>query len=69
MRLETLDLSKYGDEEDLSSLYKRITTTHIKMLSSQVPESFLEKFKDEGTALKELLDVVYGTMDFTDDHS
>ena len=69
MRLETLDLSKYGEEKDLGSLYKRITTTHIRMLSSQVPESFLEKFQDEETALKELLDVVYGTMDFTDDHS
>ena len=69
MRVETLDLSKYGEEKDLCDLYKRITTTHIRMLSSQVPESFLEKFKDEETALKELLDVVYGTMDFTDDHS
>ncbi len=68
MRLETLDLSDYGEEAELTSLYKRISKTHLRMLSSQVPESFLEKFKDEETALKELLDVVYGTMDFNDDH-
>jgi len=31
------------------------------MLSSQVPSSFLAKFQDEETALKELLDTIYGT--------
>lgn len=37
--------------------------THIRMLSSQVPESFIERFENEETALSELLDAIYGTMD------
>ena len=67
MRLETLDLSKYSDGQDLQTQYTRLAKTYIKILSSQVPESFLEKFEDEETALKELLDVVYGTMEFGDE--
>ena len=67
MRLETLDLSKYSDGQDLQTQYTRLAKTYIKLLSSQVPESFLEKFEDEETALKELLDVVYGTMEFGDE--
>jgi len=67
MRLETLDLSKYSNEQELQTQYTRLAKTYIKLLSSQVPESFLEKFEDEETALKELLDVVYGTMEFSDE--
>jgi hypothetical protein len=41
--------------------------THIRVLSQQVPESFLERFEDEETALCELLDAIYGTMDQEDE--
>lgn len=58
MRIETLDLSHLTD--DVCSQYKRLSKTQIRMLSSQVPESFIEKFSDEKTALKELLDAIYG---------
>ena len=61
MRVETVDLSKYS--EALSSHYKRLSKTQIKILSSQVPESFVEKFENEETALRELLDVIYGTIE------
>lgn len=61
MRLTSLDLSNYTDE--VASQYKRLSKTQLRLLSSQVPESFLEKFKDDETALKELLDVIYGTTD------
>ncbi len=67
MRLEILDLSKYSEEHELSSQYKSMARTYIKLLSSQVPESFLEKSENEEAALKQLLVVVYGTMEFTDD--
>ena len=67
MRLETLDLSKYSEGQEIQSQYKSLARTYIKLLSSQVPESFLDKFEDEETALKELLDVVYGTMEFGDE--
>jgi hypothetical protein len=40
--------------------------THIRVLSSEVPESFVEKFEDRETALSELLDAVYGTLDHED---
>jgi len=69
MRLDTLDLSKYGDRKELQTQYMRLAKTYIKLLSSQVPESFLEKFEDEETALKELLDVVYGTMELSDENT
>ena len=59
MRVETLDLSQYTDQ--LSSEYKRLSKTQIRLLASQVPESFIAKFSDEKTALKELLDTIYGT--------
>ncbi len=59
MRVELLDLSHLTD--DLSKQYKRLSKTQIRMLSSQVPSSFLAKFQDEETALKELLDTIYGT--------
>lgn len=61
MRLTSLDLSNFTDE--VASQYKRLSKTQLRLLSSQVPESFLEKFKDDETALKELLDVIYGTTD------
>jgi hypothetical protein len=41
--------------------------TQIRVLSSQVPESFVERFQDEETALSELLDAVYGTADHEED--
>jgi len=59
MRIETLDLSHYTDE--LASQYKRLSKTQIRLLASQVPESFIAKFADEVTAVKELLDTIYGT--------
>lgn len=65
MPVTTLDLSNHIDS--LSSQYKRLSKTQIKLLSSQVPESFVERFKDEETALKELLDVVYGTPEQEND--
>ncbi len=59
--MNTMDLSKHA--EKVSDDYKRLSKTQIKLLSSQVPESFVERFKDEETALKELLDTVYGTFE------
>ena len=59
MRIETLDLSKYTDE--VSSQYTRLSKSQIRLLASQVPESFIARFADEETALKELLDTIYGT--------
>ena len=61
MRIETLDLSHLTD--NLSSQYKRLSKTQIRLLSSQVPESFTARFESEEDALKELLDVIYGTPD------
>lgn len=61
-----LDLSDLSSSID-SSKYKRMRKTHIRVLSSQVPESFVERFEDEETALSELLDAIYGTMDHEDD--
>jgi len=61
MRIETLDLSHLTD--NLSSQYKRLSKTQIRLLSSQVPESFIARFESEEDALKELLDVIYGTPD------
>ena len=61
MRVETVDLSKHVD--GLHSRYHRLSKTQLRLLSSQVPESFVEKFKDEETALAELLDVIYGTIE------
>jgi hypothetical protein len=56
-----MDLSKHA--EKVSEHYQRLSKTQIRLLSSQVPESFVERFKDEETALKELLDTVYGTYE------
>ena len=64
MRVELLDLSHLT--EDLAPQYKRLSKTQIRLLSSQVPQSFLAKFKDEETALMELLDTVYGTLEDDD---
>ena len=61
-----LDLSNLSSNVD-SKQYKRMRKTHIKVLSSQVPESFVEKFQDEEIALSELLDAVYGMMDHDED--
>jgi len=67
MLVELLDLSNFG--EKVGPEYKRLAKTHVKILASQVPQSFIERFEDEETALKELLDVVYGTMEQEDDDS
>lgn len=61
MLVEQLDLSNYSDM--IGKGYRRLAKTHVKILASQVPASFVEKFEDEETALKELLDAVYGTME------
>ena len=61
MRIELMDLSKHVD--NVCDHYKRLSKTQIRLLSSQVPESFVVRFKDEETALKELLDAIYGTCD------
>lgn len=61
-----LDLSDLSLSIDPNK-YKRMRKTHIRVLSSQVPESFVERFEDEETALSELLDAIYGTMDQEDD--
>ena len=59
MRLnETLDLSKYAN--GLAENYTHLSKTQIRLLASRVRESFIAKFTDEETALKELLDVIYG---------
>ncbi len=61
MRIELMDLSKHVDS--VCDHYKRLSKTQIRLLSSQVPESFVARFEDEETALKELLDAIYGTCD------
>lgn len=63
-----LDLSDFSSQIDAEK-YRRLKKTQIKLLSQQVPESFLERFKDEETALSELLDAVYGTADLDYDDS
>ena len=65
MRVEVVDLSRFTDQ--VSEKYQRLSKTQIRLLSSQVPESFIEKFKDEETALLELLDTIYGTFDNDND--
>jgi hypothetical protein len=45
MRVELMDLSKHADS--VSKNYKRLSRTQIRLLSSQVPESFVAKFADE----------------------
>jgi len=62
MRLDTLDLSHHTDS--VAEHYQRLSKTQIRLLSSQVPESFIKRFKDEETALKELLDSIYGISDY-----
>lgn len=57
-----MDLSDFSSQIDTEK-YRRLKKTHIRLLSQQVPESFLDKFEDEETALSELLDAIYGTMD------
>lgn len=64
MLIETLDLSKHSDS--VYHGYKRLAKTHLNMLASQVPQSFIDRFEDEEEALKELLDAVYGIMEFED---
>jgi len=67
MRVEyRVDLSDISDQID-AGMYKRLKKTHIRLLSSSVPESFIEKFDGEEAALGELLDVIYGTMECEDD--
>lgn len=66
MRCRGLDLSDLSSSVDPKK-YKRMRKTHIRVLSSQVPESFVERFEDRETALSELLDAIYGTMDQEDD--
>lgn len=64
MRVVTLDLSHLT--EDLAPQYKRLSKTQIRLLASHVPESFIAKFADEETAVKELLDTIYGTPEHDD---
>ena len=64
MRLEIVDLSHLTD--GLAPQYKRLSKTQIRLLASQVPESFIAKFADEETAVKELLDTIYGTPEHDD---
>ena len=64
MRLEILDLSHLADS--LAPQYKRLSKTQIRLLASHVPESFIAKFADEETAVKELLDTIYGTPEHDD---
>lgn len=61
----TLDLSKYTN--DIASNYKKLSKTQINLLASRVPESFIAKFADEKTAVKELLDTIYGTYEEDDE--
>ena len=61
MRVALIDLSKHVD--NVSQNYKRLSKTQIRLLSSQVPESFVDRFENEETALKELLDAIYGTCE------
>ena len=57
-----VDLSDFSSQIDAKK-YRRLKKTQIRLLSQQVPESFLDRFEDEETALSELLDAIYGTMD------
>lgn len=61
-----VDLSDYSKDVD-PQRYKRLRKTYINMLASEVPESFLLRFESEETALEELLDAIYGTMEAEDD--
>jgi hypothetical protein len=61
-----VDLSDLSNEVD-ASRYRRMRRTYINMLASEVPESFLLRFDSEETALEELLDAIYGTMEADDD--
>lgn len=61
-----LDLSDLSASIDPSK-YRRMRRTQIRLLSSQVPESFVERFEDREAALSELLDAIYGTMDHEED--
>ncbi len=61
MKTELLDLSKHADA--VSSQYTRLSRTQIRLLASQVPETFLNKLQDEELALQDFLDVIYGAID------
>ena len=61
MKTELLDLSKHVDA--VSAQYTRLSRTQIRLLASQVPETFLNKFQDEELALQDFLDVIYGAID------
>lgn len=61
-----VDLSDYSKDVD-PKRYRRMRRTYINMLASEVPESFLLRFESEETALEELLDAIYGTMEAEDD--
>lgn len=61
-----VDLSDLSSEVD-PERYRRMRRTYINMLASEVPESFLLRFESEETALEELLDAIYGTMEAEDD--
>jgi hypothetical protein len=67
MRVEHgVDLSDLSGQID-AEMYKRLKKTHIRLLSSNVPESFIDRFEGEEAALEELLDVIYGTMECEDE--
>ena len=60
----TLDLSRHADA--VSAQYQRLSKTQIRLLASQVPETFLARLQDEELALQDFLDVIYGTIDNED---
>lgn len=67
-----MGIAAWVDLSDLSkdvnaSRYRRMRRTYINMLASEVPESFLLRFDSEETALEELLDAIYGTMEADDE--
>lgn len=61
-----VDLSEFSKDVD-PSRYKRMRRTYINVLAQEVPESFLLRFDSEETALEELLDAIYGTMEADDE--
>lgn len=61
-----VDLSEFSKDVD-PSRYRRMRKTYINVLAQEVPESFLLRFDSEETALEELLDAIYGTMEADND--
>jgi hypothetical protein len=64
MKVDHVDLSRHVDA--LPKNYQRLSKTQLRLLASQVPESFVKRFQSEEVALKEMLDVIYGVPDDED---